>query len=112
MRGLWILAACLLSGCQTAAAVPARIDLSDPATQISVTTALAKAVGRARIELGPVDPDGRVITVLPPPPGPLETHATAVPIRFDIVREGGTCYAVRQDTKTRVSLPKVTCTAN
>ncbi|ESQ80333.1 hypothetical protein [Asticcacaulis sp. YBE204] len=113
MRAISIAAALVLSGCQTqAAAVPARIDLSDPAAHQAVTAALAKSVGRAKINLGPVDPDGRVITVLPPAPGPLETHSTALPIRFDIVREGGKCYAVRQDTKARVALPNVTCTAN
>jgi hypothetical protein len=100
-----------LSACQTlAGAQAARVDLSDPATRTAVTSVLADAVGRAQVELGPTDSsETAIITVLPPPPGPLETHATAIPIRFDIVRRGGACFAVRHDTGKAYALAGIVC---
>jgi hypothetical protein len=101
-----------LSACQTLAAVQAAsVDLSNPSTRSAVTAVLADAVGRARIQLGPTA--GRktsVITVLPPPPGPLETNSTAMPIRFDIEQRGEACFAVRQDTGQAYELTGVMCT--
>ncbi|EGF91693.1 hypothetical protein ABI_01230 [Asticcacaulis biprosthecium C19] len=98
-----------LTACQSTAAVraPATVDLSDPTTKTAVTSALAQAVGKARIELGASD--GSTITVLPPPLGPHESHSTAQPIRFDIVIEDGVCLAVRRDTQQAWPLPGVTC---
>jgi hypothetical protein len=108
-----VLALCLgLSACQTlAASQAASVDLNNPATRSAVTAVLADAVGRARIQLGPTG--GRktsVITVLPPPPGPLETNSTAIPIRFDIEQRGEACFAVRQDTGQAYELTGVVCT--
>ncbi|ESQ74244.1 hypothetical protein ABAC402_14860 [Asticcacaulis sp. AC402] len=86
---------------------PATVDLGDSDTRAAVTSALAKAVGKARIELGASD--GAVVTVLPPPLGPHETHSTAQPIRFDIVLEDGQCLAIRRDTQRAWPMPGVTC---
>lgn len=100
-----------LSACQTTAASrKASIDLGDPATRQAVESALGRAVGRARITLGPSQSDvTSSVTVLPPPPGPHETHAMALPVTFDIVSEDGHCLAIRRDTKEAYDLPGVTC---
>ncbi len=102
-----------LASCQSLPAtadVAATINLADPATRSAVTTALAGAVGRAHVELGPTDADdATTLTVLPPPPGPLETHSLALPTRFDIVAHGGQCLAVRHDTGASWPLPGVSC---
>ncbi|ESQ91323.1 hypothetical protein ABAC460_07080 [Asticcacaulis sp. AC460] len=98
-----------LAACQSTAAVraPATVNLDDPATKTAVASALAQAVGKARIELGASN--GATVTVLPPPLGPYETHSTAQPIRFDIVIEDGECLAVRRDTQQAYALSGVTC---
>ena len=104
-----------LAACQTmagAGAVSERatVNLGEPATRAAVTEVLARAVGRARIELGPTDgPLTAIITVLPPPPGPYETNSMAMPVRFDIeLREEG-CVAVRHDTGQAYPLASVQC---
>ncbi len=101
-----------LGACQTLAGSPssASVDLGDPATRAAVTSALAAAVGRARIELGPVnDAETSVVSVLPPRPGPYETNSTALPVRFDIETRDGACVAVRRDTGAAYDLPGVKC---
>ena len=101
-----------LAACQTlAASQPATVDLSDPRTRSAVRAVLAKAVGNARAELGASDGRTSVITVLPPPPGPYEDRSTAMPIRFDVMRQGGRCVAIRHDTGQAYDLRGVSCTA-
>ena len=110
------LAACLglslaLSACQTTAgSVRASVDLGDPATRQALESALGRAVGRARVEFGPSQSEiTSSVAVLPPPPGPHETHAMVFPVIFDIVRENGVCVAIRRDTKEAYDLPGITC---
>ncbi len=101
-----------LCACQTLAGnvASASVDLGDPATHEAVVSALGAAVGRAHIELGPVnDGETSVISVLPPRPGPYEMNSTARPIRFDIEKRDGTCVAVRHDTGAAYDLPGVIC---
>lgn len=100
-----------LTACQTVAGTAsATVDLSDPATRAAVTSALASAVGRARVELGPTNsPQTSSISVLPPRPGPYETNSTARPIHFDLIWHDGHCVAVRRDTGTPYDLPGVRC---
>ena len=100
-----------LSACQTVAGTQvATVDLGDPNTRAALQAALARAVGRARVELGPsASASTSSVTVLPPPLGPHETHSMALPVPFDIVSEGGRCLAVRRDTKETYDLPGVTC---
>ena len=103
-----------LSACQTTAgsSMTASVDLGDAATRSAVIAALATAVGRARIELGPTnDAETSVISVLPPKPGPYEMNSTARPISFDIAQRDGHCVAVRHDTGAEYDLPDVTCKA-
>lgn len=100
-----------LSACQTVAGSrSATVDLGDPDTRQAVEAALARAMGRARVELGPSQSDTTSsITVLPPPPGQYEAHSMAMPVQFDIVSENGHCLAIRRDTKEVHDLPDVTC---
>lgn len=100
-----------LSACQTVAGTqPATVDLDDPASRQALESALGRAVGRARVELGPSQSaNTSSISVLPPPLGPYETHSMALPITFDIVSDDGHCLAVRRDTKDVYDLPGVTC---
>ncbi len=105
-----------LSACQTVAGSrSATVNLDDPATHAAVEAALARAVGRARVELGPPrSGTTSTVTVLPPPPGPHETHAMALPVTFDIVSEDGPeddrhCVAIRRDTKDAYDMPGVEC---
>jgi len=108
MKRALILLPLLLSACQTLAADgSATVDLADARTRAEVAEALAKAVGRAHVELGPSD--GRAVTVLPPPIGPYETNSPAMPIRFDIEKRGDACVAVRHDTGKAYPLPGVDC---
>ena len=108
MRRVLILAALSLSACQTLAADrKAAVDMADDRTRAQVAEALARAVGRAHVDLGPSD--GTVVTVLPQPPGPYEGNSPAMPIRFDIEKRGDTCIAVRHDTGEAYPLPGVSC---
>ncbi|MFT3997128.1 MAG: hypothetical protein QM667_06960 [Asticcacaulis sp.] len=102
-----------LCGCQTVGAytpVPATVDMRAPQTVERVKTALAKAVGRAQIELGAYEyPTPSVLSVLPPPPGPQETHSMAMPTVFDIAIRNGKCSAIRRDDGVAFGLDGVTC---
>ncbi|WAC47725.1 hypothetical protein OVA03_13585 [Asticcacaulis sp. SL142] len=104
-----------LSACQTkagssAADRTATVDLSVPEIRAAISAALAKTLNRGRVELGVTASDQTsTVTVLPPPLGPHETHSTAVPIRFDIIRRKGECLAVRADDGSVNALPGVTC---
>jgi hypothetical protein len=103
-----------LSACQTVAGTQAAtVNLDDPATRQALQSALARAVGRGRVELGPsASAHTSSVTVLPPPLGPHETHSMALPVQFDIVSEGGHCLAIRRDTKEVHDLPGVKCRSN
>lgn len=100
-----------LSACQTVAGSrSASVDLGDPATRQALENALGRAIGRARVALGPSQSDiASTVTVLPPPPGPHETRSMALPVHFDIVVDNGRCLAVRRDTKDVYELPGVDC---
>jgi hypothetical protein len=93
----------LCIGCATqATAQPARLAKTDAATMTALRTALASALGRTRIELGPEDlANATVVSVLPLPLGPYDTRSLEVPALFDITMERGTCMLVaRSDGKT------------
>lgn len=99
----------MVCACQTLPAGRATVNLEAPETRAVVMSVLARAVHRAHIELGPADADASVITVLPPPLGPLETNSPAMPVRFGIETHNGVCRAVRQDTKEAFDLPGISC---
>lgn len=104
-------AVALFGGCQsTAAPRPAVLERGDVETMTQLKTGLARAMGRARIELGPSDPtQSPNLTVLPPAPSPLEDRNTALPTVFRLELEGGRCFAVREDTGERYTLDGVAC---
>ena len=102
-----------LGACQTLAetGAPARVNLADPGTRAVVLSVLAEAMHRKPIELGPAAaPETSSLSVLPPRPTHYETNSTAMPVRFDVVREGGKCRLIRQDTHEGFDLPGVDCT--
>ncbi len=102
----------LATACETATMQdgPARIDPVNGTTVAALRAALGTALGRARVTLGPEDlAVSSTISVLPPPPGPLETHSLARPAVFDLVLEAGTCLAVERETGERVRLDGVRC---
>ncbi|MDV6329898.1 hypothetical protein [Asticcacaulis sp. 201] len=109
------IAGALMGGCQSVAAAgssePATVNMDDAQTRAAVTAVLAKALRRAHVELGPgASAQTQTVSVLPPPPGPYETHSMAMPVLFDIVKAGGTCRAVRRDTQAAYDLSGVACT--
>jgi hypothetical protein len=110
--------AALAGACQStaAAATPAVLTHGDAATMARLKAVLAKAMGRAPIELGPGDPtQSSVVSVLPLPPGPLEDRSLAKPTIFRLEIEGGTCFLVREGehaaTGARISLEGIACRA-
>ncbi|MDC7676216.1 hypothetical protein [Asticcacaulis machinosus] len=104
------LSACQTNAGQSAADQPASVDLSVAETRAALSVALAKALNRGRIELGVTATDQTsTVTVLPPPLGPHETHSTAVPIRFDIIRRKGKCLALRADDGSVHTMSGVRC---
>jgi hypothetical protein len=104
-----ILAAAALAGaCKSAA--PAVLTESDEAAISRLKAALATAMGRSQIELGPGDPtQSSTISVLPLPPGPLEDRSLARPTIFRLAIEGDDCFVVREDTRERFPLEGVAC---
>lgn len=90
--------------------VPAVLVKADPAAMDSLRAALAKAVGKASVELGPGDPtQSPEIAVLPRRPGPLEGNSTAMPTMFRLETEDGACFVVREDGGARERVEGVSC---
>ncbi|MEM7768430.1 MAG: hypothetical protein AAF253_13245 [Pseudomonadota bacterium] len=104
-----------LAACQTLPMddTPARLADTRPETITTLKAGLAKAVGRARITLGPEDlATSTSVSVLPPPPGPHETRSLARPDTFDLVISGTdpeTCLAIHRETGSRHPLPTLSC---
>jgi hypothetical protein len=108
--------AALAGACQStaAAATPAVLTQADAATMARLKAALAKAMGRSPVELGPGDPtQSSVLSVLPLPPGPLEDRSLAKPTIFRLEIEGQTCLLVREGepgaSPARIPLEGVDC---
>lgn len=101
-----------LGGCVTNSAPdqPAVLNDMDEANTTALKSALAEAMGRANIKLGP-QADGPLtqVTVLPPPRGKHEMNSTALPTHFDVVTNGTDCWLVRQDTRQTFPAPGVMC---
>ncbi len=101
----------LLGGCATPMTEgPARLEIADVETLTALKSALGEALGRASITLGPEDlSTSGAVSVLPPPPGPLEDRSLAMPVIFDLGIEDGACVAVRRDTGAVAPLRGVRC---
>jgi hypothetical protein len=112
---IWLVVCLVLAAqaCATSrATVPARLDRPTAATIAQVKVALAKAMGKARIELGPIDyATSTSLFVLPPPPSLYETRSLATPTVFDIKRQGQTCLLVRRESGQTIALDGVACVA-
>jgi len=109
-----ILAALLASGgCRVLTApapVPAVVVQADAATMQRLKAALATAMGRAQVELGPGDlMKSSMISVLPRPLGPQEDRSLAMPTLFRLEVQGATCSLFREDTGARQALDGVAC---
>ena len=91
----------MASGCQLLSSepVPAVLADDDAETMATLKSALAEAVGRANVELGPGDlTTTSVVSVLPPPLSALETASVAMPTQFTLMLRGDTCMAVHSET--------------
>jgi hypothetical protein len=98
-----------LGACQTAPR-PATLEASGPEEVEALRRVLAEALGRGRVELGAGDLTGAsVISVLPPPPTPLEGNSPAMPELFDLVLTAEGCFVRRRSTGDLFLLPGITC---
>lgn len=71
---------------------------------------LGEILGRANIVLGADDPTASpLVTVLPPPLNPNETHSVAMPVTFQLKLIEHLCYARQTDTGEEFALETVTC---
>jgi hypothetical protein len=104
-------AAAALAGCQSVGGpVPAVLSSSDAATIDRLKTALASAMGRAQVELGPGDPtQSPTVSVLPRPVGPPDDRSLAVPTVFRLEIEGGECFVVREENGARTRIDGAQC---
>lgn len=100
-----------LSACQTPAPMQtATLQNADAANIAALKSALATAMGKARIDI--MESDLTIIStvsVLPPKPGPLETHSLATPTLFDLISDGDTCLIVQRDTAQQFVAPGLKC---
>ena len=91
---------------------PAVLANGEPETIEALKTALASALGRSQIELGPSDPTTSSVIMVPPPPlHPTETHSIAMPIAFKLLLKDGACIAVNEKSGEEFALEGVTCRA-
>lgn len=105
------LALLLLGACQHQSQLaPAQLVEAPADTVQHIKAELARAVGRAEIELGAGDLTGAsTLTVLPPRLASTETRSTAVPTVFDVFIRGEACLAVQRGTEIEISLPDGSC---
>ncbi len=106
-----LISAAALAGCQSMSGpVPAVLSSSDPAAIERLKTALASAMGRAQVELGPGDPtQSPTVSVLPRPVGPPDDRSLSVPTVFRLEMEGGECFAVREENGARTRIDGAQC---
>lgn len=91
-------------------AKPAVLATADAATMDRLKVALARAMGRAQVELGPGDPTrSPEVSVLPRPPGPQEDRSLARPTIFRLEMTGDACFIVREDGGVRERIEGVEC---
>ncbi len=110
-RSIPILLAATAAACQSMS-VPAVMTRADPPAMESLKAALAKAMGRTPIDLGPGDPtQTSVISVLPLPLSPYEDRSLARPTTFRLELEDGACVLVRENDGARALLDGVQCRA-
>lgn len=111
MRRFLFISVAALAGCQSISGpVPAVLSSSDPAEIARLKTALASAMGRAQVELGPGDPThSPTLSVLPRPIGPPDDRSLVLPTIFRLEMEGGECFVVREENGTRTRIDGGRC---
>lgn len=105
--------AALLGACQSAGAdMNAVLESADAASMADIRATLARAMGKASVELGPEDlTRGSSISVLPPPLSSREDRSLVTPTIFDLVLRGDACFLVRRDTGEAFALKDARCLA-
>lgn len=100
-----------LSACQTqAVSQPAVLDAGDIESLARLKSAVARAMGKARVEFGPGDlTNSSEIAALPPRSGPFESHSLALPTYFDLAIKNGDCVVVERRTGDVFEASKVLC---
>lgn len=109
-----ILGLVMVTGCKhaTESVLPAVLIDGSETMLGALNEQLAKAIGKTDYQLGSADlTQSSTITMMPPPLGPNETHSLAMPIRFELMLDGETCYAIRSDTGAKIMLEGITCRA-
>ena len=107
-------AACgLLAACQSSTVLePAVLERGDPDSLIQLKSAVAEAMEKPRVDFGAGDlTTSPEIAVLPPKPGPFETHSLAVPTYFDLARQNGGCVVIERESGNVYAAPGVSCRA-
>jgi len=76
----------------------------------ALKSALADAMGQAKIELGAGDLDQETrIAVLPPALSPSDDRSPALPTYFDLMMKDGSCVAIHAESKAQTPLKNVAC---
>ncbi|MEC7288608.1 MAG: hypothetical protein VXW22_00715 [Pseudomonadota bacterium] len=109
-----ILAFGLTGACEhkTGGAQPAvLLDSSAPVLD-RLSRQVSDHIGRTGMSLGPEDLRSQSsFTMLPPPLGPSESNSAAIPVRFRLIIDHGTCFAARDQSDDRIELYDVSCAA-
>lgn len=103
---------CLAPGAESdqSAPIPAVIAEDTSIVRAELKSALATAVGRAQVELGPDDfTMVDRVSVLPPQLGSMDDRSPARPIVFSIILRDGDCFAVHPETSETVRLSGLEC---
>ncbi len=100
-----------LAACQTSHDLrPAHLREQTPETLDRVRGLIAQVLGRAEVEIGPVDlTTASIIPVLPPPAGPLEMNDPRIPHLFELVTRQQACYLRDLETGTVYLLDATSC---
>jgi hypothetical protein len=111
LTAFMLLASVSPAACQSVSPrTPAVLVSADEETLARLRALLAEAMGTARVDLGPEDlTQSSVISVHPPRLGPLEGRCPAVPTQFDLMLDGGQCFAVRRGDGDAHALPEIAC---
>lgn len=110
VKTFFILAILALAACQTGGkSLPAVLYDTKPASVEALRIALAKALNKNNVELGPSNLSSSTISVLPPRPSIHEGRSLVIPIIFDLAIQGPNCVAIRRDTNEIYKLKGVSC---
>lgn len=96
-----VIAAYLLTGCQSlpSAAQPAVLVQADDEAIARLKSAVASALGKARVDFGAINLEASPeIPVLPPQPGPFEGQSPALPTYFDLAVRDGECIIIKRSS--------------